>query len=222
MGAVAWGRWPAPRFPSPLISRVGDWRAGLGRSSCSLLSRPFVCECHSISTMPRFQCPPRRTQRADFPHYALLSASRRGLWDLSCRGDFRSWPPNPIAVEQLQGFVQPWPTPPRPAEALAFPSPQHVAPDLLFHPFFDEAEACAGVPDRKVVHPTAQHRIDQLHDPIHWLRLVASEHVLELPQQRRSLLELRRVVGTPDAPSTANAAEVEPGAGGRPGSHAAD
>src|SRR2546423_15016131 len=66
------------------------------------------------------------------------------------------------------------------------------------------------MPDRKVIHPTAQHRIDQLHDPIHWLRLVASEHVLELPQQRRSFLELRRVVGTPDAPSTADAAEVKP------------
>src|SRR5438477_13108402 len=49
-----------------------------------------------------------------------------------------------------------------------------------FHPVFDEAEARAGVPDRKVVHPTAQHRVDQLHDPIHWLRLVAAEHVLEL------------------------------------------
>ena len=29
--------------------RVEDWRAGLGRSSCSLLARPFVCECHSMS-----------------------------------------------------------------------------------------------------------------------------------------------------------------------------
>ena len=32
---------------------------------------------------------------------------------------------------------------------------------------------------------------------------------LELPQQRRSFLELRRVVGAPYAPTTANAAEVE-------------
>ena len=32
----------------------------------SLLSRPFVCEYHTISTVPRFQPPPRRTQRADF------------------------------------------------------------------------------------------------------------------------------------------------------------
>src|SRR6516225_10205156 len=52
--------------------------------------------------------------------------------------------------------------------------------------------------------------MDQLYDPIYWLRLVAAKHVLELPQQRSSLLELRRVIGTPRAPSTADAAEVEP------------
>ena len=28
-----------------------------------------------------------------------------------------------------------------------------VAPDLLLHPVFDEAEALAGVPHREVVHP---------------------------------------------------------------------
>ena len=49
------GHSATPRFPSPLIGRVENWRAGLGRCSCSLFSRPFVCECHSISTMPRFQ-----------------------------------------------------------------------------------------------------------------------------------------------------------------------
>src|ERR1700738_3437733 len=57
---------PWLRFHIPLIGRVEDWRAGVGRSLCSLLSWPFVCECHTISTMPRFQPPPRRTQRADF------------------------------------------------------------------------------------------------------------------------------------------------------------
>ena len=89
----------------PPISRVGDWRAGLGRCLCSLLPRPFVCECHIISTVPRFQSPPRRTQRADFPPCAHLFASRQGLWDLSCWGDFRLKPPNLVAVEQLQGLV---------------------------------------------------------------------------------------------------------------------
>ena len=70
-------------FASPPSGRVGDWRAGLGRSLCSLLARSFVCECHTISAVPRFQPPPRRTQHADFPHCALLFASPQGLWDLS-------------------------------------------------------------------------------------------------------------------------------------------
>src|SRR5271155_25986 len=74
---------PWLRFQSPLVSRVGDWRASLGRSLCSLLARSFVCECHTISAVPRFQPPPRRTQHADFPHCALLFASPQGLWDLS-------------------------------------------------------------------------------------------------------------------------------------------
>ena len=106
MGAVVCGLWPSLRFPSPLIGRVEDWRAGVGRSLCSPLSRPFVCECHTISTMPRFQPPPRRTQHADFPHCALLFASPQGLWDLSCRGDFRQRSANPVTIEQSQGFVQ--------------------------------------------------------------------------------------------------------------------
>ena len=54
----------------------------LGRSLCSLLARSFVCECHTISAVPRFQPPPRRTQHADFPHCALLFASPQGLWGL--------------------------------------------------------------------------------------------------------------------------------------------
>src|SRR6516225_7212538 len=77
------------------------------------------------------------------------------LWDLSCWGDFRRWPPNPVAVEQLQVFVKPLTTPPLPAEALSFPSPQHMAPDLLLHPVFNVAKALAGVPNREVIHPTA-------------------------------------------------------------------
>src|SRR5262245_24338042 len=159
--------------------------------------------------MRRFQPPPRRTQRADFPHYALLFASRQGLWDLSRWRDFRLWPTNPIAVEQLQVLVEPWPTPSRPAEAPTFLGSQHVAPNLLLHPVLDEAEACTGVTDREVVDPAAEHRGDQTEHPFHRLRLVATEHILELPQQCRALLELRRVVGTPDAPSATDAAEVE-------------
>src|SRR5262249_16974090 len=114
-------------------------------------------------------------------HCALLFASPQCLWDLSCWSDFRRRAANPVAVEQLQAFVQPLPTPPFPAEALSVLCPPHVASNLLFHPVLNHAEALTGVSDRKVVHPTAQHRIDQLHNPASWLRLVAAEYVLELP-----------------------------------------
>jgi hypothetical protein len=124
-GAVALGRtYPLPplssggalvvppslRFHIPLIGRVEDWRAGLGRSLGSLLSRPFVCECPTISTMPRLQLPPRRTQRADFPHCAPPFASRQRLWDLSCWGDFRPVASHSIGVK-----------PPRPVSAFFKP-----------------------------------------------------------------------------------------------------
>ena len=33
------------------------WRGGLGWGLCSLLARPFVCECHNISAMLRFHIP---------------------------------------------------------------------------------------------------------------------------------------------------------------------
>ncbi len=81
--------------------RVGDWRAGLGRSLCSLLARSFVGECHAISAVPRFQPPPRRTQHADFPHCALLFASPQGLWDLSGFG----W--SHVALKSSPSLVQP-------------------------------------------------------------------------------------------------------------------
>ena len=90
---------PWLRFHTPLIGRVGDWRAGLGRSLCSLLARSFVGECHTISAVPRFQPPPRRTQHADFPHCALLFASPQGLWGpLSLRLDVYS-PPQVLQID---------------------------------------------------------------------------------------------------------------------------
>jgi hypothetical protein len=39
------------------LGRVEMWRGGLGRSLYSLFARPFVCECHKISTMLRFHTP---------------------------------------------------------------------------------------------------------------------------------------------------------------------
>ena len=61
-----------------------------------------------------------------------------------------------------------------------------------------------------VIHPTAQYRVDELYNPTHWLRLAASEEILEFPQQCRSFLEFRRIEWSPYAPTTASTAEVEP------------
>jgi len=60
-----------------------------------------------------------------------------------------------VAVEQLQVFVKPLATPPLRAEALSFPSPQQMSPDLLLHPVLNVAKALAGVSDRELIHPTA-------------------------------------------------------------------
>ena len=43
--------------PQQKMSRVEMWRGGLGRSLYSLFARPFVCECHKISSMLRFHIP---------------------------------------------------------------------------------------------------------------------------------------------------------------------
>ncbi len=85
-----------------------------------------------------------------------------------------------------------------------------MAPDLLFHPILDEAEALAGVPNCEVVHPSPKHRIDQAYHPFDRLRPVSAEHFLELPQQRRPLFELGRIVRPPcPAVNAAEVAEVE-------------
>src|SRR5580704_16571999 len=85
-----------------------------------------------------------------------------------------------------------------------------MAPDLLLHPIFDVAEALTGVPDREVVHPPPQHRIDQAYHPLNRLRSVSAKYLLELPQQRRPLFELGRVMRPHHSAQTAEVAEVKP------------
>jgi hypothetical protein len=58
---------------------------------------------------------------------------------------------------------------------------RQMAPDLLLHPVFDEAEALAGMPHREVVHPPPEHRIDQVYHPFNRLRPVSANAVAGRP-----------------------------------------
>jgi hypothetical protein len=80
MGAVAWGPWPSPRFPSPLISRVEGWRAGVARGPdphhvsrplhvarnvrISRIARPHLLHAKAYGTYPAGATfgPSRRTR----------------------------------------------------------------------------------------------------------------------------------------------------------------
>lgn len=75
-----------------------------------------------------------------FPHCAFLFTSYQGLWDLSGWERFQPWPLDPVVVKQAQALIQPLPTPPLPAEALAVPCTHQMPSDLLFHPIFKVVE----------------------------------------------------------------------------------
>src|SRR5229473_8623416 len=125
----------------------------------------------TVPPAPRFQPPPRQTQRADFPHGAFLLGACEGLWDLSHWERFRLRPTHPIVVKQPQSVIQPPPPPPLPAEALSVPCTHQMPPHLLFHPVFDKAKASVGVSHGKVAHPSPQHRVDQVYYPLNRLGL---------------------------------------------------
>ena len=105
----------------------------------------------------RFQFPPPRTQRADFPHYALLHTSCQSLWDLFTWRDYRARlsVSHPVLTKEPQCPVQPSPAPSLPPKSLALTGSAQMAPDLLFHPVSDVRETAARMADRKVLHPAA-------------------------------------------------------------------
>ncbi len=76
--------------------RVEMWRGGLGRCLYSLLARPFVCECHNISTVLRF-------------HIPLIEPgvrfSRTGLSDKDSRVRTRKVSRTHLELNQPQGVV---------------------------------------------------------------------------------------------------------------------
>ena len=100
---------PWLRFQSPLIGRVESWR-GSHRVGESQLAGGFRhLPVPQSVPQPRLQLPPRRTQHADFPHYALLPAS--------CQGFMLTYQTG--SAFNRSCFIQPPPTPPLPAEPYA-------------------------------------------------------------------------------------------------------
>src|ERR1700686_1367493 len=69
-----------------------------------------------------------------------------------------------------------------------------MSPNLLFYPVSDKRKAFTRIAYGKVVHPTAKDRVDLLDHPFHRLADILSEDLLQLCQQRRPFLQLRRVV----------------------------
>src|SRR5664279_1258453 len=149
----------------------------------------------------RFQPPPHRTQRADFPHWAHLFAWCQDLWGLSCRGDFRSCPSlQLVIVKQTQPVVQPFATPPLPAEAFASPGTHQMLPDLLLYPALDHGKTRTRMSDPKVVHPATQDRIDFHNHILDGPADMLPEDLPELLKQRCPLLQLGRIVRSPLPP----------------------
>ena len=84
-----------------------------------------------------------------------------------------------------------------------------MSPHFLLYPVFEISEASPRIADGKIIDPASQDRIDQLHNSIHGLGLIAPENLLELSDYFRPLLELGWVVWPPRSSSRADAAELE-------------
>src|SRR5215831_9044878 len=107
----------------PPKSRVGDWRAGLGRSLCSLFPRPFGCEVSQHRDHATFPVPATSNAMGGFP--ALRSpvcfASRVMRPILLVRLSVES-----VRMHSASACIPPLPTPPPPAEALSILKPRNA------------------------------------------------------------------------------------------------
>jgi hypothetical protein len=153
---------------------------------------------------PRFQPPPRQTQRADVPHDAFLLAACQALWDLSGWERFQPWAVHPGGVAQAEALLPPRPPPPLPPEAPPLPCTPQMPSDLLCHPIFDVTTAPTGVPHRTGTAPAPPERGEQRAHPIAGWRRVPPAYRLPRPPPGRALLQPGRIPRPPDAASTAH------------------
>src|SRR6266567_2227869 len=172
-----------------VVSRVEDWRG---------TSRPVSSPRHLKPGVP---------------------ISGTGLsWSLRVMGYETYWPgalsgthqvPHSVICKQPERGVEPCRTPPLPAKAPTIPRPHQMTPNPALDPQPHNGKAPARMPDPKVVHPAPQLRIDRADQSLHWLRPVAPELLLELPQQGRARSPLRHVLRPPAPPQRADAPEVK-------------
>lgn len=115
---------------------------------------------------------------------------------------------DPVLREQSEPLARPTPTLPLPAKSPAS-APLHQKPTcLLLDPVPDATEASARHPDAKVVRPSAQGRVDQVHGPLDRLRAIAPEFLLESTQEFDARVDGRHIAA-PLAPPRFRTAELE-------------
>ena len=64
----------------PLAGRVGDWRAGLGRSLCSPLTRSFVLRVSQHLDLATFPAPATSNAADGFPVLNVAGHIYWGMW----------------------------------------------------------------------------------------------------------------------------------------------
>jgi hypothetical protein len=92
---------------------------------------------------------------------------------------------NAVLCEESERPIQPRLAPPLPAKTVTLTNPPQMVPNLLFDPVANVREASARMPDRKVLHPAPQHRVDFRNHLADGPGPMAAENVLERAQQRR-------------------------------------
>jgi hypothetical protein len=84
-----------------------------------------------------------------------------------------------------------------------------VAPHFDFYPTLNELEAPIRVAYGEVVHPAPQYRVDLFDHPLHGSGSMSPKDLSKRLQQRRTFLQLGRVLRSPSPRQIADATEVK-------------
>ena len=128
-----------------------------------------------------------------FSRTALSCCLDPGLCGLLTGERFQRQIVDPVLREQSEPLIKPPPTPPLPAKSSTSALLHQVSPYLLLDPILDVTEASTRHSYAKIVHPSTQDRVDQVHDPLDRLRAVAPEDFLESTQEFGACLHCRHI-----------------------------